>query len=58
MGDPDYEWREIGYRAAHLRRRLSPLEQVGFTVTDIRGTPEADARLAAMGRWLPDGYAE
>ena len=46
-----FEWREVGIHAMHLRRRLTLEEQasVGLTVCDIRGTPEADERLAAGG---------
>jgi len=47
------EWREVGHTAFHLRRRLAAREMalVG-PVTDIRGTPEARERAAALGSML------
>jgi hypothetical protein len=55
-----FEWREVGIHAMHLRRRLTLDEQTatGLTVVDIRGTPDAEARLAAVAKWLPVGYIE
>ena len=50
------EWREVGVRAVHLRRRLSNEErrQVGgMEVRDIRGTPEEAERLAALFEEAP-----
>lgn len=54
------EWLETGFVAVHLRRRLSAAEVLatGLTVRDVRGTPEAEARLAAVRAWLPPGYTE
>lgn len=44
-------WREETY---HLKRRLSAEEQVHVgEACDIRGTPEADTRWAAMADYLP-----
>lgn len=53
------EWEEYTGYAFHIRRRLNAVEQraVG-EVIDIRGTPEADRRLAVVKRWLPEGHAE
>jgi hypothetical protein len=54
------QWTEVGGIAMHLRRRLSSVERdvTGLVVRDIRGTPEADDRLDAVRKWLPDGYSE
>lgn len=41
------EWFEIA-TAVHVRRRLSASEAQGFTLRDIRGTPEEAARRAAL----------
>lgn len=57
LGDPTLgEWQEWTGAAYHIRRRLTPTEQtqVGPAV-DIRGTPEARQRVAAIGPLL--GYA-
>lgn len=53
------EWREWTGRAVHVRRRLSDLEarKVG-PVIDIRGTDEAERRLARVRHRLPPGYTE
>ena len=47
------EWQEMPGRIFHLRRRLSPSEAslVG-PVIDVRGTPEAARRIAAVWRWV------
>jgi hypothetical protein len=47
------EWREVGDRAVHLRRRLSEREQrhVG-PVVDIRRSDEARTRAARLGGLL------
>ncbi len=60
VGDTDHEWVERGTIAMHLRRRLSFAERsaTGLVMRDIRGTPEADRRLAAVRQWLPAGYVE
>jgi hypothetical protein len=43
----------MGDVAFHVRRRLSPREmEVTGPVMDIRGTPEARARAAALGSML------
>jgi hypothetical protein len=60
VGDPDHEWRQLGGVATHLRRRCSPaeVERYGLVVRDVRGTPEAEARLAPVRHLLPPGYTE
>lgn len=60
VGDPEHEWRATGALAVHLRRRLTLDEQAatGLVIRDVRGTPEAVARLNTVRRWLPDGYVE
>jgi hypothetical protein len=54
------EWMETGRAAVHLRRRLSDaeVEEGAFKVVDVRGTPEATARLEPVRRWLPPGWDE
>ena len=53
------EWIEEGNRALHMRRRLTETEQMQVgDVVDIRGTPEATERLAAVRQWLPRGWTE
>lgn len=53
------EWIEEGNRALHVRRRLTETEQIQVgAVVDIRGTPEAAERLAAVEMWLPWGWSE
>lgn len=43
------QWDEWTGRAFHLRRRLSLVEEAEVgSIIDIRGTPEADARLAPL----------
>ena len=54
LGDASQgEWREVGRTAFHVRRRLAAREMalVG-PVMDIRGTPEARERAAALGSLL------
>ncbi|SRR6266700_2224951 len=48
------EWREWSGKAFHIRRRLSETEQqrAGLAVADIRRTPEAAMRAAALGGML------
>jgi hypothetical protein len=61
VGDSDIgEWMEMGRVAMHLRRRLSAVEQAesGLVMSDIRGTPEAERRLAVVRDRLPPGYVE
>ena len=54
------QWEEEGLTrpAFHVRRRLTPKEEllVG-PVVDVRGTPEADRRLAYVRTLIPD-YTE
>jgi hypothetical protein len=54
------EWIETGRTAAHLRRRLSDaeVEAGAFKVVDLRGTPDAEARLEPVRRRLPPGWEE
>jgi hypothetical protein len=59
-GDPRLgEWTEWTGYSYHLRRRLSVIEarRIG-EVRDIRGTPEATARMAKVQRFLPPNYVE
>lgn len=51
LGDPTLgEWREWTGAAFHIRRRLTPTEQLRVgPVVDIRRTPEAHRRAAALG---------
>lgn len=60
VGDPALGewWDRLG--AVHCRRRLSDAEvaEGDFTIIDIRGTPEADERLAAVRQWLPPDWKE
>lgn len=46
------QWCEQTDMATHLRRRLSIAEAEWFTVRDIRGTAEAEARWLAIPRWI------
>lgn len=48
------EWREWTGNAFHIRRRLSEAEQrrTGLRAVDIRRTPEAVERAAALGDML------
>lgn len=50
------QWEHWTGNAYHVRRRLTREEQerVGDAI-DIRGTPEADKRRAAVQRFLPVG---
>lgn len=51
------EWRELGDVAVHLRRRLTPAEAaVVGPVRDVRGTWEAQKRVARMERYLPPAW--
>jgi hypothetical protein len=56
LGDPAAgEWREWSGSAFHLRRRLTVAEQAAVgPVVDVRGTPEAAERVAALPRKLRD----
>jgi hypothetical protein len=48
------EWREVGDKAVHIRRRLTPEEAVSVgPVVDLRGTREAASRLWRAQQWLP-----
>ena len=60
VGDPLLgEWREVGEKAVHLRRRLSEREQRGVgPVADIRGTDEAKMRAGRLGPLLRLAPAE
>jgi hypothetical protein len=61
VGDADAgQWVEVGVAAMHLRRRLSAAEvsASGLVVRDVRGTPEAELRLALVRHLLPAGYTE
>jgi hypothetical protein len=57
VGNPALgEWREVGDRAVHLRRRLmlSEMHDGGIAaVCDIRGTPEQTTRVERMRPFLP-----
>lgn len=46
------EWVEHTPKATHVRRRLSVAEAEGWTLRDIRGTAEAEARWLAVPRWI------
>lgn len=53
------EWTEMPGPVFHLRRRLSATEAEAVgPVVDVRGTPEADRRLAVVRQWLPPRYEE
>lgn len=53
------EWTEWTGYAFHVRRRLTAHEAAYVDpVADIRGTPEARARLAAVAAYLPTGWSE
>ena len=47
------EWREVGEKAVHIKRRLSEREQraIGVAV-DIRGSDEARQRAGRVAAWL------
>lgn len=49
---------EDGGAALHLRRHVTDAELEHLDIRDIRGTPEAETRLAAVRRWLPAGWRE
>jgi hypothetical protein len=57
VGDPSLgEWREVGDKAVHLRRRLTVAEMKAgaiAAVCDVRGTPEYVQRLERMWPFLP-----
>lgn len=49
-------WDEEGVNTYHVRRRLTAAEQrfAGIDqVIDVRGTPDAERRIAAIRRYLP-----
>jgi len=54
------EWEQEGRTAFHVRRRLSVDEEAAVgPVVDVRGTPEAEARLAPLRPLLAVvGYQE
>lgn len=54
LGDPALgEWHEWSGAAYHIRRRLTEAEQAGIgPAVDVRGTPEAVRRVAALGGLL------
>lgn len=61
VGDPTLgEWLQQGGTAWHLRRRVSAAEAERWqlAVRDVRGTPEAAERRAAVAHLLPAGWAE
>lgn len=48
------EWREVGDKAVHLRRRLTEAEAAPIgPVRDLRGSPEARGRLFRASQWMP-----
>ena len=48
------QWEQYRNETYHVRRRLTPREQVPIgDAIDIRNTPEAERRAAAMQRFLP-----
>jgi hypothetical protein len=48
------QWEEWAGRFYHVRRRLTAEEQASVgDALDIRGTPEAERRRAAVERFLP-----
>lgn len=59
VGDEAHEWLEFRWPFLHLRRLLTPAEAapIGEPV-DVRGTWEAEKRLARVRNWLPRGYQE
>jgi len=51
------EWREIGSRTVHLRRRVSDAERAslgGLEVRDVRGTDEERQRIDNVFREVPE----
>lgn len=51
------EWREPGLRAFHIRRRLTDEEAEAIgPIVDVRGTPDAAARMRVMRFYLPPGW--
>ena len=51
------EWREVGSRAVHLRRRVSDAERAslgGLEVRDVRGTDEERQRIDNVFREVPE----
>lgn len=58
VGDPGLEWTDFTGRAFHLRRRLTAEEAAPIgPVVDVRGTAEAERRLAEVRHLLPAGWA-
>ena len=54
------EWREVGEKAVHVRRRLTPGEMAAggiATVVDVRRTEEHAARVRKMRPFLPPDMA-
>jgi hypothetical protein len=48
------EWHEEGKRAYHIRRRLTPVEQLSVgEARDLRGTREGQERLSRAWKWIP-----
>lgn len=48
------EWEEQSEIAFHLRRRLTPMEQLSVgPARDLRGTREGEERLSRAWKWLP-----
>jgi len=50
------EWKEIGDKAVHIRRRVSDRERAsigGLDVVDVRGTPEATRRIDRIRPFVP-----
>lgn len=53
------EWTEMPGRVFHLRRRLSEAEaELVGPVIDVRGTPEAARRIAAVQQWVRQAGVE
>lgn len=48
------EWREVGDRAVHIRRRLSPAEEQSIgPAVDVRGSWDGEKRLRRIERFVP-----
>jgi hypothetical protein len=53
------EWREVGEKAVHLRRRLSLEEAAPIgEARDLRGSTEARRRLWRASQWMPPRYLD